>query len=418
MDKPIFLGDDDLPDPRVFVAPYGYDPGPIPQLGSAMIATVTQFKDPKLADLEEGLCAEHARLERLLTHDFKCRISEDSMVSVLNPTVSEFCDGLERLRRMSLPTGYIFIYICTRVATIKGKDTGFMCFKDTNWKNADLARESTVPVSKLTSLINALPGSNKVIALSIAHPHPPPKRFSSSLKPYPPRNFYSDLADRCKCAVLGSCNIGETIRQQLIHTSPLPVKEKENAVLRAIRLSKRRKKLSQETENATDAAEDSNGSEDSESDDTETEESRRTVGLRGKIRYRRYRRHEMCPAVVLDHLDKLDQIKRKRTERDAMEIREPHTAWQRNEEKGYIIVTPHPREVRRHDFHCNTIIYLIIFCRLLKHRNYYWAKKYEGIKKGLRPWLDNWSDSSLESKWLSHETQRQYSFSDQGYVFD
>lgn len=340
-DKPAFLGEEDLPDPREFKAPFGYDPGSVEDFGCALIATIADYKDPKITNLSPGFIGEHHRFESLLTHDFKCRIMEESVVSLLNPTASEFVDGLERLRRMGRPTGFTFIYICSHVATVGGSGA-YVCCRDTDWRNADSVKRTAVSLARLCTLINALPGARKAIALSIAHPSNPPKRFSSGLKLYPPKGFYCDLADKCGCAVLGSCNIGSTVRQHLMHTYPLPPKERESAVLRALRKSQKTAVRAGKGHAQEDPGS-SSGEE--ESDEYEVEEDCRTVGPTGPIKYRRYRHHDMCPAVVLRQLELLKRRKEDRTKRDSVVIREPHPAWQRHEEHGFVVVTPHPREV-------------------------------------------------------------------------
>lgn len=345
-DKPSFLGEEDLPDPREFKAPYGYDPGPVEEFGCAMLVTVTDYKDPKISSLEAGFKTEHARLENLLTHDFKCRFMDENVISLLNPTAKDFTDGMERLRRMARSTGFIFIYICSHAATVSGKPAGYLCFTDTAWKNADTAKQTALPFTRLCSLVNAIPGSRKTIALSIAHPTTASKRFASSLKLYPPKNFYGDLADICKCAVLGSCNIGTNIREQLMHTSPLPVKEKESAVMRAL---KRRQRKSVDDAKTGDGEVSSHSGEDSSSsdDDQSEEDLRRIVRASGPIRYRKYKNHEYCPEVVQDHLQLLKKRKKERMVRDGVAIAEPRPAWQRSVEHDFIVVTPSLKEVFR-----------------------------------------------------------------------
>lgn len=343
-DKPAFLGADDLPDPREFKAPFGYDPGPIEDFGAAMVVTVVEYQDARITNLESGFHGEHIRFENLLTHDFKCRFMEESVVSLLNPTVSEFVDGLERLQHMAHPAGFTFIYICTHAATVSGHRSGYLCFKDTNWMNTETAKQTALPFSRLCSLINGVPGNRKTVALSIAHPSKSQKRFSSALKLYPPKNFYGDLADNCKCAVLGSCNIGTNVREILMHTSPLPVRVKESRVMRALRRSQKKPAKETKVELVDDL--DSSSSEESGSEEEdESEESRRTVGPVGPVRYRRYKHHELCPAVVQQYLALRKKRKRDRIKRDSVEIKEPHPAWQRHAEHGFVVITPQPKEV-------------------------------------------------------------------------
>lgn len=337
-EKPKFLGEEDLPDPRDFKAPFGYDPGDLQDFGCAMIVTVSEFKDPKITNLEPSMGAEHVRFENLLTHDFICRYKEENMVSLLNPTLAEFIDGVERLRRMSRPNGFIFLYLCTHVATISGIPEGSICFKDAMWKNKETAARSTLSLTRFCSLLNGIPCTRKTVALSIAHPSNTHSRFSSMIL-YPPRDFYSIVADRCKCAVLGACNIGTPVRGQLMHTPPLPVKERENEILIAL------KKSTSATAKKVVGANEEEDPESSDASSSEDDTTKNIVRPSGRVRYRRYRHHEYCPAVVLEHLEELKKIRQLRRERDAVVIKEPHPAWQRNPEHEFIVVTPHPREV-------------------------------------------------------------------------
>jgi hypothetical protein len=292
-----------------------------------MLVTVVEYKDAKIGNLSNGFTGEHVRLENLLTHDFKCRFNMESIVSLINPSLSEFVDGLERLRRMSRPTGFTFIYICAHVGTVSGRPAGYMCFRDTDWKNTEMAKRSTLSSSRLCTLINAVPGTRKTIALSIAHDAPQSRRFASNLKLYPPKNFYCDLADECKCTVLGACNIGTPVREQLMHTPPLPLRERENAVLKAIRLAKGSQKAAQRALASRAGGRDdkigpasgpgpgpglgpsgSSSEEESESDEGETPEQQRAVTARGPVRYRRYRHHDFCPAVVTQQLAAMKKV--------------------------------------------------------------------------------------------------------------
>ena len=368
-DKPKFLGDEDLPDPRDFKAPYGYTPDDVYDTGCALIVTVSEFEDNRITPLHGNAIAEHRRLEELLTHDFKCRFKDEEIISLVNPTMSYFMDSCIRLGRICKPGGFLFVYICTHVATIGGNPDGYFLFKDSNWKKGELARSSSVNTKLFCDTINTFSCNRKAMVLSVAHKTESKARFPIG-KIYPPKHLYSIIADVCKCPVLGACNIGTNVADQLMHIPP-PEKKKDKGLLPRIGSASSRlntsgsngssnprlagktsdMKFSKKKFLTSDKTEDGNANEamsSSSDDEDEYKEETNNNRLRRKIKYKKYISHKLCPAVVLQHCDELQNIKKARQLRnEESRAIEPSPSWTLDPEKGFQITAPTAAEVSR-----------------------------------------------------------------------
>ena len=357
-DKPKFLGDEDLPNPRDFKAPYAYSPEILTDVGCAMIVTVSEFADQKITKLYDEAAADHRRLHNLLTHDFICRFKDEELVSLLDPTMSEFIDGLERLARMSKSHGFAFIFICTHAATIGGSPRSYLCFKDTSWKSSELARKTTISDAKLSDLIKKIPSKRKTLIFSVGHKVPRSGRFSIG-KFYPHKDMFSYVADNAQCAVLGACNIGTNIIDQLMHLPP-PERRKKRGLLPVIGSTKTNPAPDRgPRDNAVGELNRVGDGESSSSSDDEDDSAGGVLKTRKRssIKYKRFRNHRLCPASIQHHFDDWEQLKGKRKERDDKKAKEPRPGWQRLDANDFQVVTPTAKEV----YICSIYVYIYIY---------------------------------------------------------
>lgn len=119
-DKPVFLGDDDLPTPKQLQAPGSYDSG-IDLLdcdGAALVVSCNTFKHEKLSPLGPAISIDHMNISEILSHDYIGKMKIENVISLKNPTCSAFADAIERLRQVCKKDSFVFIYICTHVVEL------------------------------------------------------------------------------------------------------------------------------------------------------------------------------------------------------------------------------------------------------------------------------------------------------------
>lgn len=119
-DKPVFLGDDDLPTPKQLQAPGSYDSG-IDLLdcdGAALVISCNTFKHDELPPLGPAISVDHMNISEILSHDYICKMKMENVISLKNPTCSAFVDAIERLRQVCKRESFVFIYICTHVVEL------------------------------------------------------------------------------------------------------------------------------------------------------------------------------------------------------------------------------------------------------------------------------------------------------------
>jgi hypothetical protein len=88
--KPALLGNEDLPDPKLYNAPLSYDPEDLEEDAFALLVTVTQFNNDRIPEMPVQLVKDHNMLDSLLPHGFICKFKEEKYISLLNPTCSDF----------------------------------------------------------------------------------------------------------------------------------------------------------------------------------------------------------------------------------------------------------------------------------------------------------------------------------------
>lgn len=245
--KPLWLGKDDIEAAKQYVAPIGYDPGTCDDDGYALVITVNSFLSDKLTGIGHGTDSDHEAIEKLLSHNFICKLKADNIIELKDPSCDVFVSAMERLRKMCTKTSFLFVYISTHIVTIKGGDyrgigrkreNTYFCMRDTDWSSTPEAKASAVSMTKFIKLLQSIACERKTVALHYAHsPAPPISTFKTRIL-YPPSDFLIRLAKLGKCVVIGSCNIGTPVSVLVKHTYD-PVK----AVMEATQGKKRRRTI-------------------------------------------------------------------------------------------------------------------------------------------------------------------------------
>jgi hypothetical protein len=280
-DKPVFLGDDDLPTPKQLQAPGSYDSG-IDILdcdGAALVISCNTFKNEKLPPLGPAISVDHMNISDILSHDYICKMKMENVISLKNPTCSAFIDAIERLRQVCKKDGFVFIYICTHVVELdvnitaekepprsgatkdrkggkpgklekqksmragspagnnrrasvspniqsnpveanKKKEDTFFFFEDTQWKDPRSVANSSISLTKLMVMINRLSCLRKTIALNYAHVKEKPKSLFGNRKHlYPPPDMLFRLANGTNAAVMAACTSGMLLSDCVAHSA-------------------------------------------------------------------------------------------------------------------------------------------------------------------------------------------------------
>jgi len=66
--KPAFLGNEDLPEPKLYDAPLSYDPEEPEEDAFALLVTVTAFASDRIPEMLNQLIKDHNSLDSLLPH--------------------------------------------------------------------------------------------------------------------------------------------------------------------------------------------------------------------------------------------------------------------------------------------------------------------------------------------------------------
>jgi len=226
-DKPICLGMSDLPDPRDFQAPEGYDAqdddSPV---GFALVVVNDEFPSSggRLAKLSPVCIEEYNELEDLFTHEFICKYQTENTYFLRNCTCQELQDTFERLKRNAKKKNFFILYLCTHVLTVIGGDikqpaeTAYFAMRESVFTKPENITKTCVSLTQLTAMINKLPCKRKTILVNYAHvPLPPPTFFAPVKSIYPPANFLSRLCEMTDSAVIASCATGFSMSDALRH---------------------------------------------------------------------------------------------------------------------------------------------------------------------------------------------------------
>lgn len=226
-DKPICLGMSDLPDPRDFEAPEGYDAqdddSPV---GFALVVVNDEFPSSggRLAKLSAVCMEEYFELEDLFTHEFICKYQTENTYFLRNCTCQELKDTFERLKRNAKKKNFFTLYICTHVLTVVGGDpklpseTAYFAMRESVFTKPELITKTCVSLTQLTAMMNKLPCKKKTILVNYAHVNLPPPTFFAPVKSiYPPTNFLSRLCEMTDSAVIASCASGFSMSDALKH---------------------------------------------------------------------------------------------------------------------------------------------------------------------------------------------------------
>ena len=81
--KPVFLGEEDLPDPKLYAAPTNYDPEEFFEDAFALIVTVAAYDSDRMSDLSINCVKDHHALEDLIPHSFICKFGAENFLSLL-----------------------------------------------------------------------------------------------------------------------------------------------------------------------------------------------------------------------------------------------------------------------------------------------------------------------------------------------
>jgi len=121
MKKPTFLGDEDLPTPRNYMAPMDYNPGDNDgDEGYALVITCAEFSHEKLPEIGGAVRNDHKYIADLLSHDLICKIRNENVLTLQEPTCDEVYKIFDQMRVMARGKAFLVVYICTHVATLWG----------------------------------------------------------------------------------------------------------------------------------------------------------------------------------------------------------------------------------------------------------------------------------------------------------
>jgi hypothetical protein len=226
--KPSFLGNDDLPSPRNFEAPYDYDIPPIAseEEGFALILTNQEFDSERIPDINKGVLYDHKCIRDIISHDFVGRIPESNLFDMINPTCLDYRNLIRRMKSKTHRKAYVVVYICTHVVTVWGqrKKTGdarenaFFIAKDSTWGATKATAQTCFPLQDFLEELNEVVAERKVVMLNFAHQHyRSPSLFGSKVL-YPPPNILSTISDYLHCAAIGNCSIGTQISELAVRS--------------------------------------------------------------------------------------------------------------------------------------------------------------------------------------------------------
>ena len=218
-DKPVCLGMDDLPDPREFDAPEGYDAMDEENAASGFAIVLVNNEFPsshgKFPNLPASTVSEFLALEDVLTNDFICKFPAENTYFMRNAKCFEFKDMLDRLKSTIKKKNFLVLYICTHVITVVGgekqnpHETAYLCMNDSIFTKPEDIVKTCVSLTELSILMNKLACKKKTVIMNYAHVPPPEKSFFAPVKVmYPPKDFLSRMANMMDCAVLASCISG------------------------------------------------------------------------------------------------------------------------------------------------------------------------------------------------------------------
>lgn len=228
--KPVFLGNDDLPTPKALQAPLEYDPGyDGGEDGYFVMMTNNVYNNaPKLNEISSASNADHVLLEGMISNDFICRIKPENMMLLKNEPQSQLKDSLDSLRRIASKKMFLVIYICTHVVTIiqgekkNKRETCYFTFPESVWTKPSRIAETCMSLSTFAEYLNRIPCDRKTVIINYAHIKPVRKTvFTSSRQFYPPSDCLSRLADLANCAVLACCTNGISMKDVMSHSPPI-----------------------------------------------------------------------------------------------------------------------------------------------------------------------------------------------------
>lgn len=218
--KPLLLGDKDLPDPKIHVAPDGFTVRSPCMRHFALVVTVSEFDSPKLPDLDRSYSDHHTAVQDTLVHPYLSQYADDDSIFALNPSLDVVKQHLDTLQRVvgqhgSSPSS-LLVYFTTHVINVpRGLDRGayFAC-ADTNFQSTSLVRRSSISASELAQFVRGLPCTDKTIILNVAHLSRPKSTLLRSKFLYPPNSLYTTISKDSGAVVLGACRIGPSCEKQ------------------------------------------------------------------------------------------------------------------------------------------------------------------------------------------------------------
>ena len=92
--KPVFLGKEDLPDPKQYEAPFNYDPEYMDEEAFAMLITVTAFNSDRIPELPVQYIKDHNAIDALLPHRYHKLTTSDS-VQHIHTKVTNICNCIQ-----------------------------------------------------------------------------------------------------------------------------------------------------------------------------------------------------------------------------------------------------------------------------------------------------------------------------------
>ena len=229
--KPVFLGKEDLPTPKNYAMPIDYIPMDKQSVeGYSLVISCPEFQSEKLPEIGASVLGDHKEVVDLLTHDLICMIPSENQIELLNPTLDAVNEALDDLRRNVRADGFLVVYIHTHVATVWSGEKeqvsnqsgmGHFLLHDTVWRDAKKVAATSLSVNQLIHALNGVFCKRKVVILNHAHDaYKSPSVFGSKVL-YPPSYYMQDLAAGAKCAVLGSCSVGSTLKSSIDLSPPL-----------------------------------------------------------------------------------------------------------------------------------------------------------------------------------------------------
>lgn len=214
--KPLALGDEDLPTPKIHLAPKEYSIRAPSIKQYALVVCNRTFDSKKIPDINEAVVHDYEALEDTLAHPYLCKFKSEDCLFMKDCSKSAFLANFEALvdRINKGPSeACFFVYICTQVTCVQGRSQGsargdYLNFCDSNYGSTHLIQKTALALKTFAKMVKELNVREKCILLDIAHVERPKNTYFRTKLVYPSVAVYDNLAKMSGAVVIGSARSG------------------------------------------------------------------------------------------------------------------------------------------------------------------------------------------------------------------